>query len=656
MKLRFRTSQLLGYTLVIALMGVFTIYTGLSFITKRMIAEAQLTVQMDLNSAWDSYREEQARLQNSVLMASRYEALWLEWRDSQNPEGVPDKLTSLEERYGLDFLLLIDREGSLIGNGAINESLLKSPVLQDAFNGQITSGTVLLSPADLLPWGETLAEQAYTPLIATELARSTVKDSEDRGMFLLAAIPLFDQTDQIEEILLGGILLNKRYPFVDRIRDTVFGQEFYKGKPLGTVTIFLWDVRINTNVIQADSSRAIGTRVSDEVSHRVLWEGERFGDRAFVVNDWYLSAYDPILDPAGDIIGIFYVGMLEQKYLDYQSRLTLEYIGIIIISFLLAVALALFYSYRLRRPIQQMVVATRDLAAGNLDTRVNSRTSIQELGELASGFNTMAQSLETHNRKLEQTTRQLKQEHLLVEEKNRAYMEMLGFVTHELKSPLASIVFAIGSLRDKILGPLNESQQSQLKAAANSADYLNSTIANLLNLSRIEEGQLQLKPSLVDLRERIVEPALQRIAEIAADRNLTFRCGIPGGQELTCDPDLMAAVFQNLFSNAVKYSRQDSVVTIEMLRVGAWLQFSIHNEGMGFQPEDSERLFQKFFRTGSEGYNTKSGTGLGLFVTRNIVELHGGKITAESEPGNWALFTFSLPSNPTQQPSVVEKG
>ncbi len=77
---------------------------------------------------------------------------------------------------------------------------------------------------------------------------------------------------------------------------------------------------------------------------------------------------------------------------------------------------------------------------------------------------------------------------------------------------------------------------------------------------------------------------------------------------------------------------------------------------MGFQPENSERLFQKFFRTGSEGYNTKSGTGLGLFVTRNIVELHGGEITAESDPGNWALFTFTLPLNPPQQPSVVEKG
>jgi two-component system NtrC family sensor kinase len=513
----------------------------------------------------------------------------------------------------------------------------------------------VISRTDLLNKHADLAEQAYIRIVDTERARPSKRLFEDRGVALEVAVPVLGLDDRVTGALYGGVLLNRRHALVDKIRNAVFGDNIYQGKPLGTVTIFLGDVRIATNVMKADSTRALGTRVSEEVYRKVLERGERFADRAFVVNDWYLSAYDPIKDPNGNTIGILYVGLLERKYLDYGSRLTMEFLYIGLAALTFSVGLAFFLSGRFRRPVVRLVEATRALSAGRLDTRVQIDEGSREMRELANVFNSMAQSLETRNRQLEEASKALKAAYTEADEKNRAYLEMLGFVTHELKSPLATIVFSIGSLREFTLGPLTPAQESLLKACANSADYLHSTIGNYLNLSRIEDGQLQLKLRRIPVRAAAVDPVIQRLAEMAADNQMSILCDIPHSLEVTCDADLLVSVFQNLISNALKYGGKGGRIEIKMER-GAepgFVSFSVFNEGPGFSEEDAKVLFTKFSRFSSERFDTKSGTGLGLFVTKTIVEKHGGKIWANSEPGLWARFTFTLRENPTADQKAV---
>jgi signal transduction histidine kinase len=219
-------------------------------------------------------------------------------------------------------------------------------------------------------------------------------------------------------------------------------------------------------------------------------------------------------------------------------------------------------------------------------------------------------------------------------------------VTHELKSPLASIVFAIGALRDRILGPVNDAQEQILKAASNSADYLRDTIANYLNLSRIEEGELRLRWSVVAVRADILAPVLDRVSELAAERRMRIECEVPPDVAGACDPSLITSVFQNLLSNAVKYGREGGRirVTAGSDETPGFLRFHVWNEGEGFPSGEGEKLFRKFSRLTHGGDDTKSGTGLGLFVSRVIVEKHGGRIEAESAPGQWADFSFTLPT------------
>jgi hypothetical protein len=144
----------------------------------------------------------------------------------------------------------------------------------------------------------------------------------------------------------------------------------------------------------------------------------------------------------------------------------------------------------MRRPVARLVEATREVAAGNLEARVPTGRGSQEVVELAQAFNSMAEALAPQKKSLDEGKAALEKAYSDVAEKNRAYLEMLGFVTHELKSPLASIVFGIGSLREGILGPLNEAQQAALRSSAYSADYLQAPSPTTSASSRLEEGDL----------------------------------------------------------------------------------------------------------------------------------------------------------------------
>jgi two-component system NtrC family sensor kinase len=654
MKLSLRNTQLLGYLIVVVLIGSFTVYAGLSFISEVVLKEAKLRVQMDLNSAWNALSEEKALLQMGVSLVSQQAQLRGALNNKSSASNINDILRQLKNKHRLDFIILVNKDGKIIGTSgkpeAIGQKVRYDPVIEQAFLGNVTSGISLISHENLLLKSDELAEKANISILKTEYARPTDRTVENRGMILETAVPMLDENDEVYGIVYGGILLNRRYDLVDRIRSMVFGTEYFDGKPLGTVTIFLEDVRIATNVVTADSPdesgeviRAVGTIVSHEVYSKVIEQGERFADRAFVVNDWYLSAYDPIRDANNNIIGILYVGLLEKKYTAYGEELTIKFIGIGLIALLISFFLANYFSGKVRNPILKLVDTTRKISSGNLAARVENIDGSSEISELANSFNLMAESLEADSRQLQEASEKLKKAYTEANEKNRAYLETLGFVTHELKSPLASIVFAIGSLRDRLLGPLTEPQENVLKSSARSADYLNTTIANFLNLSRIEEGDLKLKISSVFLKENLVEPAVSGLSEIAADNKMKFEVNIPDNLKLNCDPDLMTSVFQNLLSNAVKYGYKETVIKIDSGIYENQLQISVFNEGMGFSREEQENMFTKFTRFSAENYSTKSGTGLGLFVTKNIILKHNGNIWAESEQGKWAKFSFTLP-------------
>lgn len=651
--LAFRTRVLLGFLLVAAIVATVSALAGYSFLSQTVVKEAKARVEIDLGAAWSAYEEERGQLQTVLSLTSQNDALRAALRRGPAGSALVTELAAARGRSEIDFIGLVDAGETVIARGLppyhTGDRIMPNPVVRAALAGRAASGTLVFPLEALRLEGDSLAERAFIPLVYTERALPTERQAEERGLVLFAAIPVLDSAEHVLGALYGGVLLNRKFSLVDRIRNAAFGSPTYKGRPVGTVTLFLGDVRIATNVMLDPATRALGTRVSRAVAESVLIRGERFADRAFVVNDWYLSAYDPIRDPSGRVVGIIYVGLLEKRYLEYRSGLTLRYFGVTAVALLLAAAVATYLAGGFRRPIARLLAATRELSAGRLDARVRVQSGSREVIELSQAFNSMADALETRRRALEEASAALQTALGETEEKNRAYLEMLGFVAHELKSPLASIVFALGSLRERILGPVNEAQDELLRSAAASADYLRDTIANYLSLSRIEEGGLRLQIEEVTFRREILEPLLARMAELAAQRGMRFTCDVDERTHAPCDRNLISSVFSNLLSNAIKYGRGGGEIRIAGREEpgGRWLRFSVWNEGPGFSPEDGDKLFQKFSRLAGGGVDTKSGTGLGLFVALKVIEKHGGRIQATSEPGQWAEFSFQLP---LQQP------
>jgi two-component system NtrC family sensor kinase len=191
-----------------------------------------------------------------------------------------DFLALEKDALGLDFL-------SIVQPTSIDEHMQKWPVVQSALSGTARTAVDLFGADDLLMINVALAEQAELLLIPTEAAVPTDKVAETRGMVIHTAAPVSINGSQ--RVLVGGILLNRNLDFIDTINTLVYQRKNTAEDPRGTATLFLEDVRISTNVRLFENVRALGTRVSAEVRSAVLDDGQTWLDRAFVVNDWYIS-------------------------------------------------------------------------------------------------------------------------------------------------------------------------------------------------------------------------------------------------------------------------------------------------------------------------------------------------------------------------------
>jgi signal transduction histidine kinase len=442
-----------------------------------------------------------------------------------------------------------------------------------------------------------------------------------------------------------GTLLNGASEKVDRIRDAVFENETYAGKPVGTATIFMGDLRISTNVMDSQGRRAVGTRVSKQVANQVLTEGLSWTGRAFVVDTWYLSQYDSIRDPNGDIIGMLYVGELEQKYLDIRSRAVVQFLVVTFAGMAMAFLTFFFLVKSVVRPIHQLSEATHRLSNGDLAHRIREVSGKDEVSDLTASFNHMAKQLERQRQEIERRQKELEQVSEALNITNQNYIDMLGFVTHELKNPLSSAILSLYTVKDGYLGELNPAQEKGLNTVARSLHYFHDMIKNYLDLSRLEKGELEVKKRPVPIYSQVVAPVLDGLDQELQKCEMAIENRIPEDLTLSVDGDLIKIVYDNLLSNAIKYGRAGGAIMLDAHDGNGRMTLSVQNDSVGIPPEKMPQLFQKFSRLDGPEYAKKKGTGLGLFICKEIIEKHDGEIWAESELGQWVKFSFTLPKD-----------
>jgi len=403
-------------------------------------------------------------------------------------------------------------------------------------------------------------------------------------------------------------------------------------------------LRISTNVQDKQGRRAVGTRVSREVAEHVLEKGLSWTGRAFVVDTWYLSQYDPIKDPDGNIIGMLYVGELEQKYLDLRTSVVVLYLSVIIGGMVLAFLTFFFLTRNVLNPIKKLSEATKRLSSGEFSYRVPVSNK-DEVGDLSASFNHMAEQLEEQRGEIGHNQQELETLNNELKTINRNYMEMLGFVSHELKNPLASSMMSLYTVKDGYLGEISPAQKKSLESVAQSLEYFQEMILNYLDLSRLEKGELEINETQISLGPDLISPVLEGFAGGLQEKKMRVENHIPEDTVLCADSNLLRIVYDNLISNAIKYGRDGGSIELDAYENNNMVTLSVRNDGEGIPPDKLPKLFKKFSRLDSPEYAGKKGTGLGLYTCKEIVDKHGGEIWANSKLGEWVMFSFTIPKS-----------
>jgi len=626
---------LMGGMLAIAVLAITLAGgVGVTAIRRSVVREAQQRVNHNINTLLVYYEGRLARMAERIQNSAIGLAL--------DDDRLAARLDRARQDLGLHVLNVCDAAGRAVaGQYPADDTrvpLDRDPVLRRALEGNTARGTVLLEEDRLQAEGGADLRQA----VAVNMAEGAPGRRTTSALFWWAACPITDAQGRVAGLLYGGRALNLDFRLVDELRDMMFGEDAYEGKPLGTVTVFLDGCRVATNVRGADGRRALGTLVSDEVRRKVLAGGEAWRDRAWVVDAWYLSGYEPLRDASGRIVGMLYVGLLEAPYRAMGTALILRFLAPLSAAGLLAALIALFVSARIERPVRKLGEAANELARGDWGREIAVPAACAEIARLAGAFREMQKAVVARDRELRQRNRALALANERLERVNRNYMETLGFVSHELLSPLN----AIHLLSNHALGapePMPTSGRRALERIRRNCEEVRDMAKNYLDLCRIEEDEMEVHTTAVDFRKDVVDPAVSQTEDLLQSRGIALTVACPEGLETKADAALMRIVLTNFLTNAAKYGKEGGQARLEVKPEPGGLCASLWNEGPGFAADQGAKLFQKFQRLDTEATRGRRGSGLGLFLCRHIMELHGGRVWAESEPGRWARFGFSLP-------------
>ncbi|MDX6515824.1 MAG: hypothetical protein QOH73_1490 [Gaiellaceae bacterium] len=328
--------------------------------------------------------------------------------------------------------------------------------------------------------------------------------------------------------------------------------------------------------------------------------------------------------------------------------------ALLLVAFLLlAIATSVMLARTLVRPIESIQAAAAKIGSGALDQRIEI-PSHDELGALAQEFNRMAAQLEESysnlEQKVEERTRALETALAELDEKGRELeaasrhkSEFLANMSHELRTPLNAILGFSQVLRERLFGDVNQKQEEYLDDILSSAHDLLALINDILDLSKVEAGHIELEVAPFSLREAL-ERGLVMVRERATKDGVQIALtAAPDVDVVTGDERRIRQVIFNLLSNAVKFTPAGGAVTLSAAQVNGEVLVSVADTGPGIAVEDQERIFEEFQQT-EAGIAQREGTGLGLALSKRLVELHGGRIWVDSELGHGSTFVFALPA------------
>ena len=647
--LRFKLiASLIAVSLII---GLISLMVGVNLLYRSVLAEANNRISQDLNVARVIYDERIGTVRLALEISASTPEL-VKALSSDDRLAVSEVLKGLSGRLKPDFMGVTDSQGRVTLRHGVPDSgkdpfLSINPlVLRVLEQHKTNAGTLVLDHKKLLAENPALASQAHITVLSQlkNPGRSIAQDTN--ALVVGAAVPVFFD-HRLVGVIYGGFLLNKDTAIVDKIGETVFKNEIYKNRNIGTATIFYNNLRIATSVKNPMGNRALGTVASQEVTRRVLDRGEIWTDRAKVLDDWYITAYEPITDILGQRVGMLYVGVLEAKYSDIRGNAMTAFIAITLVGVIIAIVLGWLFTGRIMSPVSYLIRASAEISAGNLSPDIGP-ISKDDIGQLQRKFLIMIDALKERDKsqKAESEFR------LIQSEKQASVGKLAAGVAHEINNPLTAVLtFTHMILRRK---DLPDEVRADLNTVASQTERVRRIVKSLLDFSR----QSALAPEPLDVN-RLIMDCVNLMENQALIKGITL--SFTGDDDLpsfTLDHNQCQSVLINMIINALDATSMGGTIDIQTRKAfvnhESGVEISISDTGSGIAPEHMTKLFDPFFTTKEIG----KGTGLGLAVSAGIIQRHGGTIKVQSKPKEGTTFTIWLPHkpvNPVPEASAARK-
>jgi len=542
---------------------------------------------------------------------------------------VRDKIINLTEGpvpSGNLFVAILDINGDVLTGQTIsvlgeqipitpggNWSSL--PIYQEFIKRKSQIAAVEVIP-DALIQSAGIAEQARIELIDTPKAAPQPFDPREgsAGLALVGISPIVDG-DQLLGSILAFHMFNNDFTLVDQIRNAA---------QIDTVTIFLGDLRVSTNVMTETGERAIGTRVSQEVNDVVLQTGREYIGTAFVVDRDYITRYEPLRDYTGKVVGILYVGALQSVFHALIQAVNQRILLVACVTILMTFILTTPVSRMITRPLKELrelSSTSQRVAEGHLSARAPIMAG-GEVGQLATAFNNMLDTL------------QATQDQLVHQENLASLGQLAAGVAHELNNPLSTVLLYADILKREC--PEDDPRSNDLETIVRETSRCKTIVAALLDFAR----QHQVEAQEINLNT-LIETIILIEGKHAIYKDIDFHTDLaPDLPEIHADPDQLQAVFINLLSNAAEAISNGGEINIRTRKgPSGMVTIEVEDNGEGIAPNILSKIYTPFFTTKIIG----KGTGLGLAITYGIIKMHRGQINAQSQVGEGTIFTIQLP-------------
>ena len=472
----------------------------------------------------------------------------------------------------------------------------------------------------------------------------TYLEGIDQVPIIYMGIPIMVEQERLSQIVVAKIDLRDIWRKVDKIRVGQTGQAFVVSQK-GTIIAHPDRTYIGQPLTPELRPVLAGyegqTEYTDPISGRIM-----------------LASYSPV----GGRMGWGIVVEQEQaEAFASVNMIAFITLAVLIVAIGMALVVSILIVRSITHPIQHLAEATRTIArTGNLSHDIAVKGQ-DEVGQLSITFNQMIASLresrgklqrwgeelesKVHERtiELEKRSKKLASANIRLEEMSRYKSEFLANMSHELRTPLNSILGFSEVLQDKMFGDLNEKQEEYVNYVRESGQHLLSLINDILDLSKIEVGKMEMELNEVCIRD-LLKNSLTMIKEKALKHGIELSLKLEDATpDIYADERKVKQVVFNLLSNAVKFTPDGGKAGIEAVKKDEHIRVTVWDTGIGIKEGDKGKLFKEFQQLDNSIAKRYQGAGLGLALSKRLVELHGGKIRVESEPGKGSRFSFTLP-------------